>query len=117
MRVTREESPSKHWDNLAIIAWLRLLSSVTEKTLASKSVLLGSGNNFLLVVLVQVNEVIAVSGDPNQQISVLIRRRLGFAQCLGINNIELDVMPIELEISPNEMRKLFDSLIAFKHAG
>ena len=117
MRVTREESPSSIGITTRISAWLRLLSPVMVKTLESKCSLLGSADNFLLVVYVQINELIAVTGDPNQQISVLIRRRLGFAQCLGINDIKLDVMSIEFEISPDEVPKIFDSLFPFKHAG
>ena len=77
MRVTREESPSSIGITTRISAWLRLLYRVN--TLESKCFLLGSGDNFLLVVFVQINEIITVSGDPNQQISVLIGRRLGFA--------------------------------------
>ena len=68
-----------------------------------KGFLLGSGNNFLLVVLVQVNEIITVTGYPNQQVFVIPRRRLGPAQGLGIDDIELDMMPIEFKIGPDEM--------------
>lgn len=77
--------------------------------------MLGSCYNFFLVIFVQIDEIITVTGDPNQQIPVFIRCGLCVSQCLGIDDIKLNMMAIEFEIGTNEVGKIFDALFAVEN--
>ena len=58
------------------------------------------GNNFLLVMPVQIHEVVAVASNPYQEVTILIGFGLGPAKGVGIDHIELNVMTVQVEIGP-----------------
>jgi hypothetical protein len=53
-----------------------------DRTLALKRLLLGAGNDFLLMVLIQINKIIAVAGDPDKQVPIFVGCILSFSQGL-----------------------------------
>jgi len=71
-------------------------------------------DNFILEILTQVIEVIAVSCHPDDQIAVQFRMFLGFTQCFGINYVELYMVTIEAEITPYQSRKVPVTVFIFK---
>jgi len=73
-----------------------------------KRPVLGSFNNFPLVILIQIHEIVTVSGDAHQQIAVVIGTGLGFFKCLAIHDVKLDVMPFQSEIGSDEVREFAD---------
>ena len=75
------------------------------------------GDNFLLVMPVQVDEVIAVTGNPHQQVAILIGYLLGPAQGGGVHHIELDVMAVQVEIGSDKMSHAVDPGLSLQNAG
>ena len=69
------------------------------------------------MVDVQVDEVVAVSRHAHQEIPIFRRAGLGLAQGCGVHHVELDVVAVELEVSPDEARHLLDALFSFEDRG
>ena len=61
----------------------------------------------------QVAEVVAVAGHAHDQVAVLLRLRLRLTQCLGRHHVELNVVPVQLEVRPDQVRQVVDALLAF----
>ena len=55
----------------------------------------GPGDDLVLEGSGQIAEVVTVAGDPHDQIAMLFGMRLGVAQSLGRDDIELQVVPSE----------------------
>ncbi len=64
-----------------------------------------------------VDEIIAVSVDSDSQIPVFFRVKLGILQCLGRDDVELHAMPVGLEIGPNKMGEVAQSLLIGQKLG
>jgi hypothetical protein len=54
----------------------------------------GAGDDFVLQGFAQVTEVVAVAGNPHDQVAVLVWVFLSLAQGIGVHHVELDMMPI-----------------------
>ncbi len=76
-----------------------------------KALMFRAGNDLLLQGLAQVAEIIAVSGHADDETAVLLRVLLGGAQGGSIHHVELDVMPIQLEVCPHQLDKFIQSFI------
>ncbi len=76
-----------------------------------------SADDLFLVVTVKIDEVIAVTGHPDQQVAVFVGVFLGGAQGLGIDDIELDVMAAEGEIGADKAAQLVKIPIGGEYAG
>jgi len=50
--------------------------------------LLGAGDDLVLEVLAEIDEIVAVAGDANDQVLVLLGFGLGLAQGLGVDHVE-----------------------------
>ena len=79
--------------------------------------MLCSGKDLLLVMLVQIDKIVAVAGNPHQQVTIVVRGCLGIAQGLGVHNIKLNMMPVESKIAANEMHQAFNARWVFKNTG
>lgn len=79
--------------------------------------MLGPGHDLILKRACDVAEVVAVAWHPHDQVAVLIRVRLGVSQCGRRDDIELDVMPAEPEVCPDEAGKLGDPVLPFDETG
>ena len=67
MGAIHKESPPEHWDNsMTTRTLLWLISSNFIQTLDLKKCLLGAGDDFFLMVFIQINKIVAVTGDPNK---------------------------------------------------
>lgn len=67
MGAIHKESPPEHWDNsMTTRTLLWLISSNFIQTLGLKGFLLGAGDDFFLMVYIQINKIVAVTGDPNK---------------------------------------------------
>ena len=60
-------------------------------------------NHFLLHLGGQVHEIVAVACHPHDQVAVVLRLLLGLAQGRAVDDVELDVMPVQLEIGPHQV--------------
>jgi hypothetical protein len=76
----------------------------------SEALVLIPADNLFLMVDVQVHKIITVPCHPDQQITVFFRVRLGAAEGLGIYYIKLDMVPVQFEIGPNEVRQFLKIL-------
>ena len=68
------------------------------------------------MIFVQINEIVAVSRNAHQQISILIRGLLGLAERVGIDYVELNMVAVELEIGADEAGEVIDALFTLKDA-
>ena len=110
MGAIRKESPPEHWDNsMTTRTLLLLISSNFIQTLELKGFLFSPGDDFFLMVFIQINKIVAVAGNPNKQVPVFVGRTLGFSQRLGINDVELNMVTIEIEIGPDKMGDILDA--------
>ena len=71
-------------------------------------------DDLILQRLAQIAEMIAVSGDPDDQICMLLRVQLRIDQCLSVDHIELNVVPVHIEICPDQIGHLFQPFLSFK---
>ena len=60
--------------------------------------LLGSLDNFILKVLIQVDEIGAEASHPYYQVLVFFRMELGFFQGLAANTVKLDVIATQVKV-------------------
>jgi len=68
-------------------------------------------------MIVQVDEVIAVSRDTNEKAAVFLGIFLGFAQRFRVDYVELDMMSSEIEIGSYESRHFFQSSLSVQNRG
>jgi len=67
MGAIHKESPPEHWDNsMTTRTLLLLVSSNFIQTLALKGFLLCAGDDFCLMVFIQINKIVAVAGDSDK---------------------------------------------------
>ena len=78
--------------------------------------MLRSRDDLVLELSVEMVEVITVARDPYDQVPVFLRLPLGSPQGVGIDDVELDVMPIEAEVGPDQAHELLQAL-TLKHPG
>ena len=57
-----------------------------------------AGDDFFLLVVVEVNKVVAVACDTDEETAVVVRVRLCIAQCGFVNYVELDMVSSEFEV-------------------
>jgi len=57
-------------------------------------------DDFFLVVLIKVGEVVAVAGDTDEEVTVFLWCLLRFAQGAGIDDVELDVVALKFKVGP-----------------
>ena len=74
-------------------------------------------NDFHLVMLVKIDKIVAVAGNPHQKVPVIVRVLLGIFQRIGIDDIKLDVMPPEFEITSDKKGQLVQVLFVFQYLG
>ena len=67
--------------------------------------MLCSGDDLLLKRLAQIAEIIAVTGNTDNQVPVLFRVLLGRAQGGRIHHIELNVMSVQFEIGAHQLNQ------------
>jgi hypothetical protein len=65
---------------------------------ALKRLLFGAGDDFVLQVPADIDKVIAVTGHPDDKVSMVLGIFLGFTKRLSSNDVELDVMTVELKV-------------------
>ena len=73
--------------------------------------MLCAGDNFVLEVFSEIAEVIAVAGDANDEIPMIVRICLRPAKGIGIDYVELDMMPSQVEVCPNKPQHPLDPRI------
>ena len=88
------------------------LSAIISQAL--ECLLFGAGNDFVLQVPAHIYEVIAVTGHPDDKVAMLLGILLGFTLRLGVNNVELNMMAVELEVRSNQVGK-FVNTVTSKH--
>jgi hypothetical protein len=64
---------------------------------------LGSGDDLLLMILVQIHEIITISRHPHQKIPIFIRLPLSPSQGLRIDDVKLNMMPVKVKISADQV--------------
>ena len=72
-------------------------------------------DDLLLMVFVQIHEVVAVPGHAHQKVGIVVRRGLGFFQCVRVHDVELDVVPVEPEVGADELYQLVQILFCFEY--
>ena len=72
----------------------------------------GSPDDLVLQVFSQVVEVIAVTGNPDNEVTVFFRMFLGILKGCCRNHIKLDVMAVHAEISPDEVAQFCHAVFA-----
>jgi hypothetical protein len=63
----------------------------------------GSLDYFVLEFCGEVDEIVAISGDSNEQVSMFFWVFLCFAQRFCVHDVELDVMPIKFEVRADKV--------------
>jgi len=79
--------------------------------------LFGAGDNLVLQAARQVAEEVTVAGDPDDEVAVLVRFRLGSAQGRGRDDVELDVMPTQREVAAYQVGQSVESDVPSTRAG
>ena len=79
------------------------LSTSPVVRLASKPLVFRSCNDLILQSLAEVAEVVAVAGDAHDEIAVLLRMSLCFAERCGVHHVELNMMAPQLKIRSDEV--------------
>jgi len=74
----------------------------------------GAPDDLILKILAQVIEVIAVSCNANNQVTVLFRMLLRIAKRFGADNVKLYMVPVEAEIASYQCRKFLIALLILK---
>lgn len=69
----------------------------------------GSSDDFVLEGFADVVEVVAVSGDADDEAAVFFGVRLRVAQRLRVHDVELDMVAVHLEVCAHEAHHLADS--------
>src|ERR1019366_7346407 len=72
----------------------------------SESGLRGSGDDLVLKARSDVVEIVAVAGHAHNQVAVLLRLFLCRLQRLGRHHVELDVVPVHLEVRTNQLGQM-----------
>ena len=65
--------------------------------------MLGSRDDLILQRLGQIHEIVAVTGDPHNQVPVIVRMLPGPLERIAVDHIELDVMRIAGEVGANQL--------------
>ena len=90
------------------IAPLRTHPDRSQKCL--DPLMFGAGDDLILQGVAEVAEVVAVAGHAHDQVAVLLGVGLGGAQRGGIDHVELDVVPVQLEIRADQVDQLGQAL-------
>jgi hypothetical protein len=70
-----------------------------------------AGDNLILQRLAQVAEIVAVTGHAHDQAAVLFRVFLRGPQRFGIDHVELDMMPVQVEIAAHQVDKVIQPFV------
>ena len=76
-----------------------------------------AGDDLLLQCFAQVAEIVTVSSHTDDETAILLRVLLGSAQSGGIHHIELNVMPIELEVRPHQLDQFIQPFVRGEYLG
>src|SRR4030042_5569082 len=79
--------------------------------------MLGPTDDLILERRADVDEIIAVARDANDEVPEELGLLLSPAQRLGRNHVELDVMPAQLEVGPDEMDEVVQPLLRIEEVG
>ena len=74
-----------------------------------------SGNDFVLQRLAEIGEIVAVSRNANDEVTILLGVLLRVQQGVCADHIELDVMSTEREIRTHKMGEGLDPLLSFEN--
>ena len=88
---------------------------VVFKTLSSfqsNPPVFGPGNDFVLKLLREIAEIIAVASHPYNEVAVLFRMFLGGAKCGCVHDVKLDVVVVQPEIGPDQMQRFSRKIIS-----
>ena len=72
------------------------------------------GDYLFLLVVIEVNEVIAVACYPYKEPAVVLRMGLCITESILVNNVELDMVSAEFEVGADEILDPFDALFTCK---
>ena len=73
--------------------------------------LLRSLNNLILKRLIQISEVIAVSGYADDKVLVLLRILLSVQKKLAVHNVELYVMAVHVEVGADVVSQVVEAFL------
>jgi hypothetical protein len=68
----------------------------------------------ILKILTQIIEIIAVSGNPNDKVTVHLWILLGIPECFSADNIELDMVTVKTEIASDKGSKFLVTAFILK---
>ena len=88
------------------------MGSVSCFGVRSGEVLLRSVDDLILQRLVEVAEVIAVSGYADDQVLVLLRMLLSFLQHLAVYYVELDMVSVHVEVGADVVGQVVQAFLA-----
>jgi len=83
----------------------------------SKSLVLGALDDFVLELGPAVDEIVAVAGDADDQVAVFLGMLLRLPERVRGHDVELDVVPVELEIRPHQVAEIPDPLVVGQELG
>ena len=76
-----------------------------------------AGDNLVLQLLGHVVEVVAVAGNADEEVAVLVGVLLCVEEGGGVDNVELDVMAAELEVGADEVSEFAHVFLALQQVG
>ena len=74
------------------------------------------GYDLFLMILVQINEIVAVTCNTHKQVAIRLWSRLCLAECISVDHVKLNMMAIEPEICTKEMGEFIYALFTVKDA-
>ena len=80
----------------------------------SKRLMLCTGNDLVLQRLAQITEVVAVSCHAHDQVAVLVRVLLGCSQRVGIDNVELNMVPIQPKVRSDQPHEVVQIIVVLE---
>ena len=74
--------------------------------------LFGPFDDLVLQLFAEVVEMVAIAGDPDNQVLILVRMILCVDQRLPVDDVELDVVAVQAEIGTNQRGHVFQAPVA-----
>ena len=96
---------------------LKLIVRAHDSVARSELLVLGAGDDLVLEVDAEADKVVAVAGDPHDEVAVLLGVSLRLAERLGGDDVELDVMPIHPEVGSDEVGEFVDTFVVGEKLG
>ena len=72
---------------------------------------LGARDDLILQGAAQIAEIVAIAGDPHDQVPMLQRAGLGRAQGGSVHNVELDVMTAQPKVRSHQVHQIVQVLL------